>query len=169
MDDRRKTALTMLEYHAWATAKAIESVEPLSHEELTRDMQTSHSSVFGTLAHIYGADWIWLKRLSEGVSPTFRDVPVVSELTDLRTAWRDVQARLISFAGGLDDADWSRMVEYRLMSGDAAVPTPIYETLLHIVNHGTYHRGQIVTMLRQMGAEPIPTDFIRYLWAIASA
>jgi uncharacterized damage-inducible protein DinB len=167
MDERRKTVLTMLEYHAWATAKAIESGESLSHEELTRDMQTSHSSVFGTLAHIYGADWIWLKRLSEGVSPTFREVPAVSDLTELRTAWRNVQAQLISFAGGLDDADWSRMVEYRLMNGNAAVPTPIYETLLHVVNHGTYHRGQIVTMLRQMGAEPIPTDFIRYLWATA--
>ena len=168
MDERRNTGLTMLRYHAWATVKAIESVEPLSQEEFTRDMQTSHSSVFGSLTHIYGADWIWLKRLSEGVSPTFRDVPGASTLSELRAAWSEVQAHLISFASGLAEADWSRMVEYRLMSGGATVPTPVYETLLHVVNHGTYHRGQIVTMLRQMGAEPIPTDFIRYLWAMTA-
>lgn len=162
MDARKDTAVKMLEYHAWATAKTLRSVEGLSHEELTRDMQTSHSSVFGTLVHIYGADWVWLKRLSVGESPTFKDLPPVETLAELRAAWQPVQAGLISFAGGLDDADCSRLAEYRLMSG-AAMETPVHESLLHVVNHGTYHRGQIVTMLRQQGAEPIPTDFIRFV------
>ena len=63
MDPHRSTALRFLEYHAWATQKTFDSVEPLSPEELNRDMQTSHSSVFGTLNHIYQADAIWLKRM----------------------------------------------------------------------------------------------------------
>ena len=162
MDLARSTTLRHLEYHAWATAKTFESVAPLSHEELLRDMRTSHSSVWGTLKHIYQADAIWLRRLSGEETAKLSDADEVSDLPGLQKSWQVIQARLIELAGSLNGADWTRVVEYRFLSGEEA-RSPIYEILLHVVNHGTYHRGQIVTMLRQLGAEPIPTDFIRFV------
>jgi uncharacterized damage-inducible protein DinB len=162
MDQARSTALRHLEYHAWATAKTLESVTPLSHEELLRDMRTSHSSVWGTLEHTYRADALWLKRLGGDPDVKLSDIDAVSDLASLQKSWQQVQAALISFAGSLDSADWTRVLEYRFLSGKEA-RSPIYETLLHVVNHGTYHRGQIVTMLRQLGAEPIATDFVTFV------
>ena len=161
MDLAQSTALRLLKYHAWATAKTLESVTPLSPEELLRDMQTSHSSVFGTLVHTYQADTVWLKRF-RGQSSKLADAEAVADLAALKATWEKIQSELIALAGSLSDSDWTRAIEYRFMSGEEA-RTPIYETLLHVVNHGTYHRGQVVTMLRQLGAEPISTDFIRYV------
>lgn len=162
MDIARSTALHHLEYHAWATAKTIESAKPLSQEELLRDMQTSHSSVWGTLVHIYQADTVWLKRFRGETNAKLSEAEAVSDLPALQTAWQLVQGALISFAGSVESADWSRVLEYRFLSGKEA-RSPLYETLLHVVNHGTYHRGQMVTMLRQLGAEPIATDFITFV------
>ncbi len=162
MDPRRSTALRILEYHAWATQKTLDSVEPLSAEELHRDMQTSHSSVWGTLAHTYNADALWLKRLHGDGLARLDGAAAAPDLPSLRQAWADVQGGLISFAGGLSDADWESVFDYRFLSGKEA-RSPIYESLLHVANHGTYHRGQLVTMLRQLGAEPISTDFITFV------
>jgi uncharacterized damage-inducible protein DinB len=164
MEPARATILQLLEYHAWATAKTMESCAPLSREELTRDMQTSHSSVWGTLEHIYKADTVWLKRLGGDGNAKLADAEPVSDLSGLQKSWQRVLAGLISLAGSLNDADWKRMAEYRLGNGDQW-RSPLYETFLHLVNHGTYHRGQMATMLRQLGAEPIPTDFIRFVLA----
>ena len=165
MDPRRATALSLLEYHAWAANRIFDSVEPLSSEELHRDMKTSHSSVFGTLEHVHRADAIWLKRL-QGFGNARLDEVSAADLPGLRKQSAEVHAELIAFAGALPESDWSRVIEYRFMSG-AEGRSPIYQNLLHVANHGTYHRGQIVTMLRQMGAEPIGTDFITYVRRLA--
>lgn len=162
MDIHRSTALRYLEFHAWATAKILDSVEALSPEELHRDMQTSHSSVWGTLDHAYRADSLWLKRLQGDGNTKLDTIAAAEGLSDLRAKWRDSQAGLISFAGSLSDSDWPRAIEYRFLSGSEG-RSPIYETLLHVVNHGTFHRGQIVTLLRQLGAKPAATDFIAYV------
>ena len=161
MDPHRSTALRFLEYHAWATQKTFDSVEPLSPEELNRDMQTSHSSVFGTLNHIYQADAIWLKRMHGAGDAKLSDASA-PDLPALRIQAAAVQGHLIAYAGALNDNDWNTVIDYRFMSGREG-RSAIYDNLLHVVNHGTYHRGQIVTMLRQLGAEPIATDFIHYV------
>lgn len=162
MDPRRSTALRHLEYHAWATQKTLDSVVPLSTEELNRDMQTSHSSVWGSLNHTYQADAVWLIRMKGNVDAKLDGVAPAPDLVTLRNVWSRLQGDFISWAGGLSDADWEKVIEYRFMSGKEG-RSPIYENVLHVVNHGTYHRGQIVTMLRQLGAEPIATDFIHYV------
>jgi uncharacterized damage-inducible protein DinB len=162
MNIHRLTALRHLEFHAWATQKVLDSVAPLSKEELLRDMQTSHSSVWGTLDHTYRADALWLKRLQGEGNATLASVDAAEDLAGLRRIWSDTQAGFISFAGSLNDTDWTRGIEYRFLSGQEG-SSPIYETLLHVVNHGTFHRGQIVGMLRQLGAKPIATDFLTYV------
>ncbi len=162
MDTQRSTALRHLEYHAWATQKTLDSVEPLSIEELNRDMRTSHSSVFGTLNHGYQADALWLQRLQGNGDAKLDSIAPAPDLKTLRHLWSRLQGDFIAWAGGVSDGDWNRVIDYRFLSG-AQASSAIYENVLHVVNHGTYHRGQIVTMLRQLGASPAPTDFIHYV------
>jgi len=162
MDPRRSTVLNCLGYHAWASQQILDSVEPLNQEELHRDMQASHSSVWGTLEHCYKADQVWLSRFKGVATAKLSDYDAPEDLATLRGEWADVQTELSEWAESRPDDAWTHMMDYRLMNGTEC-SSPVYENLLHVVNHGTFHRGQVVTMLRQLGASPIPTDFVLYV------
>ena len=162
MESRRETVVHLLEYHAWATQQVLDSVVSLSHEELNRDMMTSHSGVWGTLVHIYQADKIWLDRHRGLTDVKLNDYQPAESLEGLRGQWAEVQRGLLDYAATLPENSWSGILQYRLMNGTES-ESPIYENLLHVVHHGTYHRGQVTTMLRQLGAKPIPTDYIRFV------
>lgn len=161
MDQRRSIALQQWDYHVWATGKTLDSVEPVSEEDLRREMKTSFGGIWGTLEHTYKADALWLKRY-QGEKPRMEAFSA-SDLTDLRSKWSTVQTEFRAWIDRLPDAQWEGALEYRLMNGQER-RSPIFETMLHVVNHGTYHRGQIVTMLRQIGAQPVSTDFVRFVW-----
>ncbi len=167
MDYRRVTVLQHLDYHSWATGQILDAVEHLSEEQLRRNLDNSFGGIWGTLEHIYKADSVWLKRQRGDTSAKLDEADAVSNLADLRGKWTAVQSALRQLAGTFGEDDWERPVEYRFMSGEAA-SSPVYENLLHVVNHGTYHRGQIVTMLRQVGGQPVSTDLIRYVRLKAS-
>jgi uncharacterized damage-inducible protein DinB len=129
------------------------AIEPLSHEQYTRDMGSSFRSVRETVVHIYAAEWIWFRRW-QGESPTsllsseqFPDLPAI------RDAWRLLETDVRAHLASLGDAGIERITEYRFMNGQPGA-TPFWQMLQHVVNHGTYHRGQVTTMLRQLGVAP---------------
>jgi len=148
-------------YTRWANGQILDAVAALDAEAYMRDLGSSFGSIHGTLAHIVGADWVWLQRW-KGDSP--RSLPEDMDLSTLeavRRAWDAIQREREAILAGLDDADLSRTLEYRNTKGEPQRNTLI-ETFLHVVNHATYHRGQVVTMLRQVGVTPPSTDLIRY-------
>ena len=143
----------LLDYHYWARDRLLEAVAPLTHEQLTTDRGNSFSSIHATLVHLYGADWIWHSRW-EGVSPSA--LPPASEFADLaavRAAWQDIETRLRALVSRLGEDGIQRPIEYRRPNG-APEAQPFWQMFQHLVNHGSYHRGQITTMLRQIGAPP---------------
>ena len=143
----------LIDYHYWATWRLLDAVEPLEAERFTRDLQNSFPSVRDTLSHLHSAEWIWLSRL-RGQSPTaFLPHDRFAEPADARRAWRDTEADMRDYVAGVDEARLASVLEYRLMNGLPGA-TPIGRILQHVVNHGTYHRGQVTTMLRQLGAAP---------------
>jgi uncharacterized damage-inducible protein DinB len=108
-----------------------------------------------------GAEWTWLQRW-KGTSPPPRpDGWSGTGLADLGARFDEVAADVHSYVGGLSEADLDRVVHYRNLKGEAS-EAPLWQLLRHVVNHATYHRGQVVTMLRQVGAEPPSTDLV--LW-----
>lgn len=148
-------------YDRWATDRILDAAERLTPEQRTRDLGSSHPSVLATLAHLASADWVWLERW-RGVSPTgIPDDWDVSTLAGVRERWESVLDERRRFVEGLTEADLGREVGYRTTAG---VPhrDPLDRLLRHVVNHATYHRGQVVTMLRQLGAEPPSTDLVLY-------
>jgi uncharacterized damage-inducible protein DinB len=148
----------LLIYHRWATERTLGAAQKLSSQQFTRAITSSFPGVRDTLVHAFGADRIWLARISgaavEWANPT--DFPTIESLRDTWMTVLDAWPKRVSEIGDRD-----AMISYSAFNGDPFT-TPIVDIIKQVVNHGTYHRGQITTMLRQLGAEPVNTDFIAY-------
>jgi uncharacterized damage-inducible protein DinB len=152
----------LLGFNRWANQRLLEPVAELTPEELRRDMGSSFPSVLDTLVHMYGADWIWLSRWQGGSPTALTGADELTSLEAVRGRWDALWAEQQAFLAGLSDADASRRVHFRLFSG-AEREQALAELVRHVVNHGTYHRGQLVTLLRQLGKAPPSTDYVQYL------
>lgn len=105
------------------------------------------------------AEWLWLERWL-GRSPGF-PTESFADLASLRSRWQKIDSDLSAFVQRLTSSDLDRVVEYKNTKG-RAFSNPMRQMLQHLVNHGTYHRGQITTLLRQLGATPVATDLIAF-------
>jgi uncharacterized damage-inducible protein DinB len=143
----------LIDYHYWARDRVLDASEALTPEQLTRDLGNSFKSVRDTLAHLHASEWIWLSRW-QGTSPTtmlpaerFADVAAV------RAGWSELEAQLRPFVAALTDEKANELMDYRLLNGTPG-RSRLWHMMQHMVNHASYHRGQITTMLRQLGAAP---------------
>jgi uncharacterized damage-inducible protein DinB len=153
---------TMLDYHYWARDRVLDAIAPLAPDQYNRDLGSSFKSIRETLTHTYAAEWAWHSRW-QGVSPTALLPPdQFQDVAALRQAWDELEAKMRAFVDGLGDEGSARIVEYKLLNGQPGA-SPIWQMLQHVVNHASYHRGQVTTMLRQIGAAPPkPLDMIAY-------
>jgi uncharacterized damage-inducible protein DinB len=144
---------TLVDYHYWARDRVLDAVETLAPEQFTRDLGSSFKSVRETLVHTYSAEWAWHSRW-RGVSPTSLlkadDYP---DVQTIRAHWLDLEKNVCRFLTDLGEAGITRVIEYKLLSGQPGA-SPFWQMLQHMVNHASYHRGQVTTMLRQLGAAP---------------
>lgn len=151
----------LYEYNAWANRRASDVCAALSAEQLTRNLASSFPSVRDTLAHIMGAEWIWLERW-RGASPTsFMDTSQLATVAAIRERWDPIERGLQDYVHSLSPADLQGTLQYKSMAGQPFAQ-PLWQTLQHLANHSTYHRGQITTMLRQLGAKPVSTDMVGF-------
>lgn len=158
----RDDVRTLVDFNYWARDRMLAAVEALSPEQYTKDMGNSFKSLRDTLVHMYSAEWVWLTRW-QGTSPT-APIPFdrFANLAELAAAWRELESQIRSLVDGLDAAGLEREHDYRLMNGQPG-RSVFWHMLQHVVNHGTYHRGQVVTMLRQLGLPPgKSTDLIAF-------
>ena len=154
---------TLLDYHYWARDRLLEAVEALTTEELTRDMGSSFRSVRDTLVHLCQVEWIWHARWT-GTSPTGpQHLPEqYADVSSIRRLWSEQEREVRSFVDRLGDQGIARVIDYRNMAGQPA-RSAYWQMVQHMVNHGSYHRGQVTTMMRQMGAAPAKSmDLIAY-------
>lgn len=149
----------LYEYNAWANGRILEGCAALAADQFTRDLRSSFPSVRDTLAHITAAEWIWSERF-HGVSPAGPPAWAhAADRAELGERLAALDRQLTEFASRLSAGDLVQTIEYRNLSG-GAFSQPLWQPLQHLANHGTYHRGQVVTMLRQLGAPPPHTDLI---------
>ena len=161
----------LYDYNAWANHRTIDAVAALTPEQFTKPMGSSFSSVRDTLAHICGGEWVWLERFLGRSPSAMPDNHQFADVGSLREHWAPIGSQLLKFVRGLTQEDLNRVLEYKTMKF-GVYKSPLWQSLQHVANHGTYHRGQITTMLRQHGAQPIPTDlmhFYRERWVAAGA
>jgi len=152
----------LVEYHYWARDRVLDAVRPLSAEQYGRSVENSFGSIHATLVHIYAAEWIWYSRWL-GTSPTaLVRAETYPDVTSLEHTWRELEAKVRAYLESLGEDGLTREFNYTLLNGQSS-RSVFWHMLQHVVNHATYHRGQITTMLRQVGAAPPqPTDLIAY-------
>ena len=153
---------TLVAYSAWATNRIFEAVEGLLPEETMRDMKSSHKSIHGTLTHLVGTEKMWLSRMSGTpdkamLKPT--DVPTVA---DVKATWEQTGFALAKFLGLQTDKKLEDTFGFLTLTGEQF--TYRYgEALQHVVNHSTFHRGQVVSLMRQMGHNPPDTGLTIFI------
>jgi uncharacterized damage-inducible protein DinB len=157
------TAATLREhllYSAWASHRLVRAVEHLAPAQLNHDFKTSEHSILGTLVHIFAADRVWLGRVrNEAVAPFLTEADY--NLHVLQIDWPLLYERWNEWAATLTDDNVADAIAYHDLKGNPYA-TPIFEIVLHVVNHGTHHRGQVAGFLRALGHTPPPLDLIRY-------
>jgi uncharacterized damage-inducible protein DinB len=154
----KSTLLTHLDYSLWATSKLLDAASRLSPEQINRDLQVSHTSVLATLQHIYYADRVWFARL-EGRQIDFADPAPGPSLDQLKEHWPPVLSGLKAYVAAEEDLD--RNLTSRRVNGDTFTIAR-WKVILHVVNHATLHRGQVMAMLRQLGQVPPATDLFYF-------
>jgi uncharacterized damage-inducible protein DinB len=152
----------LLDYHYWARDRLLDALEPLTPEEFTRDMGNSFRSIRDTVSHVYAAEWAWHLRWL-GQSPTaLLLADMFPDLATLRRTWSDHEARMRAFFLNRDESGINQVFDYTLLSSHTGAST-LWQMAQHVANHAMYHRGQVVTMLRQLGATPpTPMDLIAF-------
>jgi uncharacterized damage-inducible protein DinB len=157
----------LFDYTEWANGLAMDAAGKLSDEDLRRDVQISHGSIFGTLLHMAGAEWVWLERW-RGHSPPKAEAwelwttESCGDLVELNKRWRDVVDRRTRYILELDESRLAAELPFTLLSGDPS-SMRLVDQLQHVANHATLHRGQVVGMIRQLGIDPPSTDLLFYL------
>lgn len=147
-------------YHVWANGLLLNTIQTLSDEQQQAEVRSSFSSVYKTVLHLLDAESIWWQRLkllekierpSESFSGDMQEL--INLLKQQNRLWQEW------VAGANEPALQHEFIYYTMQK--ERFKQPVYQMLLHLFNHGTYHRGQLVTMLRELGVEKIPpTDFI---------
>jgi uncharacterized damage-inducible protein DinB len=148
-------------YNRWANRRLVAPSSTLHPDLLRRELAPGHCSVLRTMQHILWGEWLWLGRWQErspgGLSPL-----ECTDLPSLRRRWAAIEREQVEFLDHLTPADLDRPLSYENPPGTRWT-YPLAAMLLHVVNHSTYHRGQVAAMLRQLGTAPSPTDYLVFL------
>jgi uncharacterized damage-inducible protein DinB len=146
-------------YNAWANQRILDVILALTEEKQVAEIPSSFNSLMKTVLHMLDAESIWWQRMkmqerftrpSEGFTGTMKDA--ATSLLQQSRQWEE-------WVANVSDLMLDHVFEYRNIKGEQ-LKLPIYQMLQHVSNHSTYHRGQLITMLNQSGAEKLPsTDF----------
>ena len=146
-------ASSLVAYHCWARDRILDAVAGLTPEQFTRRIESSFPSVRDTLVHMWAAESVWVARWNGEAPSGFPDGKELKDVSALREAWSVVERKLREVLGRMSDQDVPSPMTYGGFDGKPRTE-PFMMMLQHVVNHGSYHRGQVTTMLRQLGAQP---------------
>src|SRR5215467_9737943 len=148
----------LFEYDRWANERILSAASALSIEQFTRDLGVSFHSVRDTLVHILGGDWIWLaywnkppldatalaelRERRDGVIAAHR----FPDVATLRRRWVEFEREQFAFIDQLTEESLAQLIPLR------STHVKLAHLMQHVVNHSTYHRGQVTVMMRQFGA-----------------
>ena len=153
----------LTKYNVWANNRICEIIKPVDKKLLEKDLHASFKSIRGTLYHLWGAEWIWFERL-HGKSPM--DWPgskFKGNFDEFQLEFLQQSGKYYPYVNKLSEKDLSKDFEYANLEGKKFKNT-IYNTIVHVMNHSTFHRGQIIGMLREAGVTEFkPTDYIMFI------
>ena len=153
---------SLFDYNYWVNQRILAAAAGLSTEQFTSPGPVSHSSLRDTLVHTLGAEWAWRQRC-QGSSPggllSQDDFP---DLESLARRWREEEKTMLSYLAGLKDEDLNSIVKYT-RPGGTRFEIPLWQILLHVINHGTQSRSEAAVLLTQFGHSPGDLDYMLFL------
>lgn len=149
------------DYNEWANERLYEAAGRLTEADYRDDLGAFFRSMHGTLNHMLVADRIWLQRFTgEGEVPAQLDAILFDDFERLRDARQAEDARILGFAGGLDETALAGPIRYRTLVSPQEIEQPLAPALLHFFNHQTHHRGQAHCLLTQLSGDAPSFDLI---------
>jgi uncharacterized damage-inducible protein DinB len=146
-------------YNVWASQRILDVIMALPEEKHLAEVPSSYNSLYKTIYHMWDAESIWWQRLklqehisrpSDNAAATMQDI--VTGLTQQSKQWEE-------WVSNASDLSLDHVFQYQTTKREV-IKMPVYQMIHHVFNHGTYHRGQLINMLRQLGADKLPsTDF----------
>jgi uncharacterized damage-inducible protein DinB len=153
---------TLYNYNSWANGRVLDATAQLTPEQFLESVEASFASVRDTLVHTMNGQWIWLSRW-QGISPRSLFNPAeFPDVTAIRSRWDKIEADSRAFVDRLDQAKLGQIIHYENTTGEPYA-FPLWQLMVHQVNHATQHRSEVAVILTQFGHSPGELDLIRYL------
>lgn len=145
-------------YNTWATRLLIERISKLSDEEINREIVSSFPSLYKTVQHMWLAEEVWWKRLKLTENIVLESTQFTGPFNEMANALAKQSQQFKEWVDAATEHQLAHVFAY--IRNKEQLKMPVYQMLHHVFNHASYHRGQLVTMLNQLGADKIPaTDF----------
>jgi uncharacterized damage-inducible protein DinB len=153
---------TLYDYNGWANQRVLDTVAQLAPDGHWEKLGASFETIHETLVHTMSAQWMWLSRW-QGVSPKGMFNPAdFQDLAAIQARWVEIEQETRAFVRSLDEAALGQVIEYTTTQGRPKA-FPLWQLMVHQVNHATQHRSEIAAMLTQLNHSPGGLDLILYL------
>ncbi|WP_257350864.1 DinB family protein [Pseudalkalibacillus decolorationis] len=166
----QQNAKRLYEYHIWSNKRVMEHIKVLPNEVFNKEIQSVFPSISEVINHIYITDHLWLSVMAEeGFDQIMSSVQRITEetkgrtLVEMEAMYLELTERFVGFLHKQGDLDRPMTIEHPHYG---QLEVSLSELIQHVVNHGTYHRGNVTAMLRQMGHAGVPTDYVFYLYSL---
>jgi uncharacterized damage-inducible protein DinB len=160
----RTDAKNFFDYNRWANNLTLDAVASLSPEQFVAEIASSYRSIRDTLTHLLSSEWVFLMRCLGESPKQLLNPAIFPDLKSIRIKWDEVDNGWKKFIDDLSEESLGNVIAYINFRGELW-KYPLNQILQHVVNHSTYHRGQITTQLRTLGATPVMTDYL-YYWDV---
>lgn len=148
-------------YNIWANKLLVDTINKLPEEDKTREIASSFPSLYKTLQHMWMAEEVWWLRLKLTENIVLQSLQFTGNFEEMAANHAKQSQQMGEWVNNATETQLQHVFAY--VRNKVQLKMPVYQMLQHVCNHATYHRGQMVTMLRQLGVEKIPsTDFSTY-------
>jgi uncharacterized damage-inducible protein DinB len=154
--------LELAQYNIWANQKMVNWLLQISDEQWSQKLIGSFESIEATVIHTAGSEKLWFERLTHQAQP-FLPQTFKGNKNDLIEIWKDASENLRNYVLDVSDNDLKEFFEYKNLKGDDFSRAK-YQAIAHVFNHSTYHRGQLVNYLRQVGFTDVDTTDLIYFY-----
>ena len=168
-DKKSKVHKTMKEllqqyaaYNFWATKTLVDTVKKLPDEETTKEIVSSFPSLYKTLQHLWTAEEIWWQRLKLAEHIVLKSIDFTGSFAEMADHLAKQNQQWVEWINAATENQLTHV--FAFTRSKEHIKMPVYQMLQHVFNHATFHRGQLVMMLRQLGVDKIPsTDFSTFI------
>jgi uncharacterized damage-inducible protein DinB len=154
--------IQMAAYNVWANTVVASWLQQINNEQWNAAVVSSFDSIAKTCVHIAGAEKIWLDRWQAKSDIVFMQNEIALNKEAFLTSWQNVSEEVLQFINNIEEDKLMKQFSFSRLNGEE-LSLQYCQAMLHVLNHSTYHRGQVVTMLRQVGFTQVSsTDMMTY-------